>query len=394
MLKSIWLRNFKCFEDKKFECNKLNIFAGYNGRGKSSVIQSLLLLSQSAYFGTGSLNKLHLCGALVDLGDFDEILYDDMNDTVVFGLETDDTQFKSVVFDYCLSDEDLKVASLQSCKINGSEAFDVSSKINDNTEVICRQEKTFSASFPTGFIGLLRNVHYISANRIGPIKYADKCEVPDLHRVYPTGFNVINVLASFKAPIQNMDPPNSSAQLSSLKELVPVWMQYIMGDKTGKVSLHGEKASPILSLKFAIENSKEFNQINVGFGYSYILSIVITALIAKPGAIVIIENPEAHLHGQAQSRLTELLAKIVEKGVQLFVETHSEHIVNGFRKEMLKDKCDLSTQDANVYFFDKDFSIEKLKINSNAEIDNWPHGFFDQEMNDLAEIARLGAKIK
>ena len=76
------------------------------------------------------------------------------------------------------------------------------------------------------------------------------------------------------------------------------------------------------------------------------------------------------------------------------METHSEHIINGFRKEMLKNNCALTYKDASIYFFDYDFSVKQLEIQPNGRISNWPKGFFDQETFDLAEIMRLGAKVK
>jgi predicted ATPase len=187
---------------------------------------------------------------------------------------------------------------------------------------------------------------------------------------------------------------NNSTKEMNLTEALSDWLDYIMNG--GSVKLP-DNESPVLSLKFGITNAtntRNFTSYNVGFGFSYILSIVITALIAKKDSIVIIENPEAHLHGQAQSRLTELLSKLASRGVQLFIETHSEHIINGFRKEMLKDNCSLSNTETSIYFFDQDFSAKKLEIRANGKIPNWPDGFFDQEASDLAEIMRLGNKIK
>lgn len=396
MLSSIAFGNFKCFKDVSFICNKLNIFAGYNGRGKSTVFQGLLLLSQSADSGPGSLIKLHLNGDLIELGNFEEILNDIYDEEVCFRLDAGEPQFRNVSLYYIPYKGDNKIGLLKSCTINGNEYFEkLGVKPGERSTINNSQTpRELSKAIPQGFISLLRDIHYISANRIGLINYVEKQEIPDMHRVKPTGINVINTLASFNGNINQMEAPNTFSTPSNLEGYVSDWLNYIMDDN-GAINLQGEKKSPVLSLKFSSENNlKEFSPINIGFGYSYILAIVVTALIAKTDSIVVIENPEAHLHGCAQSRLTELLAKLVSRGVQLFIETHSEHIVNGFRKEMLKDNCTLSPKDTNIYFFDHDFVIEKLNILSNAEITNWPKGFFDQEMNDLAEIARLGAQIK
>lgn len=395
MIKQISFLNFKCLDGKTFELNKLNVFSGYNGRGKSSVLQGLLMLSQSTGFGAGSLIKLHLNGDLISLGDFDEILTNDSDDNVGFNLITDDSQFENISLEYTLSEEDIKIGTIDRCIINDVDYFDTIgslSPISTSNHQISRQ---FSKSIPEGLIKLLRNIHYISANRVGPVKYVEKKEVPDTHKIDPQGLNAINTIASYVEHIPNsMNLENPFSEIE-LKEALSQWMNYIMIG--GSISLPNDKKSPVLSIGFDITNSnniRTFSSYNVGFGYSYILAIVITALIAKKDSIVIIENPEAHLHGQAQSRLTELLARLASRGVQLFVETHSEHIINGFRKEMLKNNCSLTNKDASIYFFDYDFSVKQLEIEPNGRIPNWPKGFFDQETYDLSEIMRLGAKVR
>lgn len=395
MIKQISFSNFKCLNGKTFGLNRLNIFSGYNGRGKSSVLQGLLMLSQSTGFGAGSLIKLHLNGNLINLGDFDEILTNDLDYNIEFNLITDDSQFENISLGYTLSEEDIKIGTIDKCIINDVDYFDTVGSLSPTSTPFHPVSRQFSKSIPEGLIKLLRNIHYVSADRVGPVKYVEKKEVPDIHKIDPQGLNAINTIASYGEPIPRSMNLDNSAHEINLKEALSQWMNYIMIG--GAINLPDDKKSPVLSLGFDIANSNKprtFSSYNVGFGYSYILAIVITALIAKKDSIVIIENPEAHLHGQAQSRLTELLAKLASRGVQLFVETHSEHIINGFRKEMLKNNCTLTNTDTSIYFFDYDFSVKQLEIHPNGRIPNWPKGFFDQETFDLAEIMRLGAKVR
>lgn len=393
MIKELSFSNFKCLDKKEFHLNKLNVFSGYNGRGKSSVLQSLLMLAQSTGLGAESLIKLHLNGNLINLGNFNEILTNESNQNVDFKLTTDDPQFKDIVLGYTRSDDDLKIGMIKTCIINEIDYFDTIGSLGQDTPHA--KDRQFSKSIPEGFVKLLRNIHYISANRIGPVKYVEQKEVPDNHKVDPQGLNAINTIASYKDLIpETMDIGPIGTQMP-LKDALSKWMSYIMTG--GEVEVPESKNSPILSLEFGIADDKsnrKFTAYNVGYGYSYILSIVITALIAKKDSIVIVENPEAHLHGKAQSRLTELLSKLASRGVQVFIETHSEHIINGFRKEMLKSNCSLTNNDTSIYFFDADYSVKYLTIEPNGKIPNWPKGFFDQETIDLAEIMRLGARVK
>lgn len=394
MITKISLDNFKCLNGRTFEFNKLNILSGYNGRGKSSVLQSLLMLSQSV---KPDLNKLHLNGEMINLGGFDEILTDDKKDFVGFNISTDDSQYGKIDLGYSLSSKDYSVGELKKCVINDRDYFDTASEmpnISGITEII-PSEKTLRQSFPESILKMLSGIHYISADRRGPVKFEERIEVPEFHRVMPYGNNAINTIESYTDSIpSSMNIDKADTEVRSLKQLASEWLGHIMDGAALKVN--ADKRDPIIRMNFNVGkgSTRDFSSFNVGFGYSYILSIIITALIAKEDSIVIIENPEAHLHGRAQSRLTELLSKLASRGVQVFVETHSEHIVNGFRLEMLRDKCDLSNEDASIYFFDLDFSIKRLKVEADGRILGWPDGFFNQETHDLGELMRLGAKVK
>jgi predicted ATPase len=125
---------------------------------------------------------------------------------------------------------------------------------------------------------------------------------------------------------------------------------------------------------------------NVGFGYSYILPLIVTGLLAKPGDVVIVENPEAHLHPRAQSRIAEFFSKVASFGVQVFIESHSEHILNGLRVSALNPEIAINYDQIAIHYFNESFQAEKLNLNEKGKITNWPDGFFDQQEIDLAEI--------
>lgn len=398
MIKKISFSNFKCLDRQSFDLKKLNVFSGYNGRGKSSVMQFLLMLSQSVR-GARDIDKLHLNGDWVSLGDFDEILTDDNKMSLGCCLETDDSQCGTVDLQYKLGDDDIKVGLVEKCVINGIDYFDTMGALGDAAS---NDTKRQLKPTPQALLNILNNVHFISANRVGPVKFVEKQEVPETHCVGVNGDYTINTISTFKnlIPVE-MNLDKTDRQNHSLKELVSLWMNYIMdgGDVNidGDTKVEGRKSSRVLALEFSSPlegTSRFFKSYNVGFGYSYILSVVVTALIAKKDSIVIVENPEAHLHPQAQSRMALLLSKLADKGVQVFVETHSEHILNGFRLAALKEDSAITNEDLSIYFFDNNYRIERLVLEPNGRIRNWPKGFFDQSQHDLAEIMRLGAGRK
>ena len=407
MLSSISFRNYKCLDNQAFAFKGINIFCGYNGRGKSSVIQAILMLAQSIDKSNAtSLEKLHLNGPLVNLGDFDELLSnieDTSNLSLDFklGIESGG-DLHVLTFGYEMVD-DYKVGGMRKCVIDSEDYFDVvGGNSGDGTTA---QTRSLNKQLPLYINQILssQNVHYVSANRRGPVKFEEKKERPDYYSVGTEGASTINTMASYPDKVDSqMNVDFLDAQEWPLERAITSWIDFIMGG--GAVSVQGkntlndiknQKKSSVLSLSFNMQNAGErpFNSYNVGFGYSYILPIIVSALIAKEGNIVIVENPEAHLHPEAQVRLTYLLAKLAARGVQVFVETHSEHVVNGLRLAVLKEEYKLNNDDVRIYFFDEDYSIKSLNIEKNGRIKNWPDHFFDQYQKELAEILTLGASV-
>ena len=126
MLEYISFKNYKCLSGKPFALKNLNIFTGYNGRGKSSVIQAILMLSQSVkQADANGLQQLHVNGQFVKLGDFDELLYDDDDLSLEFIMKMHDAkrELKDVVLGYEMSENDFKVGTLHTCMIGGEDYF-------------------------------------------------------------------------------------------------------------------------------------------------------------------------------------------------------------------------------------------------------------------------------
>lgn len=389
MLKSLVVDNFKCFEHQSFEFSKINLFAGFNGRGKSTALQAILLISQSVNRLNGSLHDLHIKGAMVDLGGFGQLVNDDA-DPISFSFLSDGKGDKRIMLEYEENPKDFTRGKLTECRISGESLVssvgalggDVSSNVNE------------VAAIPPSYFLPFKNLQFISADRIGPRKFEEKNESPDTHIMDSKGLISFNTLLNFKDTIpSSMNPDAEDSSNYDIAEAVSLWMSYIMSG--GGVRPVSQMDDQVVTVKFSVDpkkRDKSFHSYNVGFGYSYILSIVEAALIAKEGSILIVENPEAHLHGKAQSRLTLLLSKAAQRGVQIFVETHSEHIINGFRLQILRNACPgLSEKDLAIYFFNNDYSVMPLRMEKNGNIKNWPRDFFDQETQDLMEIMKLGA---
>lgn len=135
---------------------------------------------------------------------------------------------------------------------------------------------------------------------------------------------------------------------------------------------------------------KSYKSINVGFGITYVLPLIIALVSAKKGDIIMIENPEAHIHPAGQRVLGELIARAGRGGVQAIIETHSDHILNGVRLAV-KNRV-LSKEETVLSFFYKDFKdgyrhkCIRPEILQDGRLDRWPEGFFDEWDKALYEL--------
>lgn len=141
-----------------------------------------------------------------------------------------------------------------------------------------------------------------------------------------------------------------------------------------------------------IENDDQASNLkDVGVGVSQVLPVIVAALFAQPGHIVIVEEPESHLHPLAQSKLAELFAEISkERNVQFIVETHSEHLFR--RMQTLLAKQQVSTSEAAMYFVErhgKSAKLRVLELDDYGRVKNWPEGFFGNAIGETRELARL-----
>jgi predicted ATPase len=126
---------------------------------------------------------------------------------------------------------------------------------------------------------------------------------------------------------------------------------------------------------------------NMGFGVSYALPIIVAGILATSGTLLVVENPEAHLHPAGQSRMGRFLGRVAGAGAQVIVETHSDHVVNGIRLATVEDHT-IGTDAIVVYFFDDENPVT-IEVTEKGGLTKWPPGFFDQLEDDLGRLARV-----
>lgn len=124
----------------------------------------------------------------------------------------------------------------------------------------------------------------------------------------------------------------------------------------------------------------------MGFGLTQVFPIIVAALSAKAGDILLVENPEVHLHPAGQALMGQFLSQVAGAGIQVIVETHSDHILNGVRRAVKSEG--LPPNQVAIHFFrprtlEGGAQVISPQIDKTGNLDTWPDGFFDQFDKDM-----------
>lgn len=362
MIDRLILKNFKCFDDVNIDFSRVNILTGLNGMGKSTVLQSILLLFQSKN-SIKNENTLSLKGQYVNLGVGQDILYEKAEEDEIGISVCMDGYEEKFVFEYAPESDKLSIKNAIS---------DNSSSILENCSV---------------------SLFYLSAYRIEP-QFLYKIEnEDDLNNRY-FGKNGEYAIQYLKLH-GNDEVHNKSVLIGerlTIFDQVKAWLNIISPGISPVIDIDNSSRTAQLKYEY-IENREKTNSyksVNVGFGITYVLPIVVELVSAREGDIVLIENPEAHIHPKGQRMLGELIAQAGSGGVQVIVETHSDHILNGIRVAVKKGK--LEPEKAGLFFFYKDIEdsyrhkILRPMLDRNGRLSEWPEGFFDEWDNALMEL--------
>ena len=352
MIKLIELNNFKCFNYLHLPLSRLTILAGGNATGKSTIIQALLLADATAREKGDSVDASEALGVAV--GNPRALISQNRSDhpggDFLLNIQWNETAVK---FAY-------QIDKLKALKLSYKQSED------------CVIDQLF----------------YLNAERLGPrISYPAGAD----ERILRDGANAAFLID--RADMQQRKVPQCLAlagENSKFSIQVENWMNTILGDINFFVSTDYAKA--ITDIRYGNKLAEEpVLPTMTGFGISYILSIVTAGLWCSSleNVTLMIENPEAHLHPAAQSRMGKFLEYLASAGVQLIVETHSEHIIDGARVQAAHLK---QTDNVQVYFFSKEkdsIQVDRIQVDENGELSEWPRGFFDQKGQDLRELFNI-----
>lgn len=368
MLDFIRIERFKSLNDAQFPLAGLNLFSGLNGMGKSSLIQTLLLLRQSNEKGILMHRGLLLKGDYVSVGTGQDVLSENAEkETIEFTLVWNEQGSVHFVFTY-MGKSDLQPLEY----------------VNVPPILEMNQISLFS-----------KNFQYLSADRISPRASYDVSDyfIKDLNSLGNHGEYTAHYIAEYGLqPITISALKHPSAPSLSLLDNLDKWMAEISPGIRIHAELH--PAMNTVSLGYAFQQGTEmtadFKPQNVGFGLTFVLPVLTAILRSKPGDMLIIENPEAHLHPGGQSVLGRLCSIAATAGVQLFIETHSDHFLNGVRVA-IREKV-ISAENVKVFYLERSTTsvheaiVVSPEIDENGRIDIWPKGFFDENDRLLEKL--------
>lgn len=366
MIKKLTLKNFKAFEEEAFNIAPLTLITGINGMGKSSIIQSLLLLKDNyniKNLTTG--NPISLTGDLVDLETAESLCYFKANDRKVsIDIVDENSSEGNKLNDYCW-------------ELDASIAYAIELPFSFSSTGDLEDLSLFRPSFI-----------FLSAERLGPRgEYQKKYKRNFNTRLGVQGEltpaylnNAANANQKIGLPgMKNSKLPQGADQLT---ENVNAWMSQIMALPMKTISNSISDSKFKLEYKFEGSMGKNFSALQVGFGMTFVLPIVVALLQAQKGDLIIVENPEAHLHPAAQVEIGMMIAQAVENGVQVIVESHSDHILNSLR--LARKKGILGEKDINLIFVQHDISsgtnitfTDEIQIKDNGKLTKRPEYFFD-----------------
>jgi len=368
-INNVKIKNFKSLRDINIQLNNLTLITGINSSGKSSFIQTLLLLKQNQILFDNQVKKnLTINGEYVELGNKKDILFEDAYE------------------------ENIEIGLFFECPASGAES-ELHIPFNNKTLKIIENNHFVLDAFYNEVNLFNDDFQYIMTDRALPsITYGLSDEQVERNLIGFRGEFSAHYLAENRhksLSIESLKHQNSKT--NQLLENVSLWLGEISNGIEISATVYSELQQVNLTYSYIYGDKRtdKYTPLNVGFGITYVLPIIVAILKAKEGDLLIIENPESHLHPAGQSKIAELCAIASANGVQIIVETHSDHFLNGIR--VATKKGPLTPDQSSIYYFRKDkdeleTKIDEIHIDKNGGIDNYPKGFFDQFDDDLDKL--------
>ena len=425
MITHIRMKNFKSWKDSgEVKLAPLTGFFGTNSSGKSSLLQMLLLLKQTAerkdaeeaiFFGSNN--------SYVNLGNFDEVIHGHNTEESLelgFGcklqkpleiriiqrpnsypnsilVNVQDFNFKTamkqregelIIENLCYRTAQFNLENV----LPETDVYLNNERIGSVTDIKnCYGVLMFEGSrfwnilkqFSFLFEKLFEHIYYLGPTRVNPRRFY-QWEGGHPEHIKQWGDQTIDALLS--ARVRNLKTSHEVEEVP-IEQRISDWLQKmdlahsfsldwasIRGGKTYEVRIQKTLSSPPVTL------------VDMGYGLAQFLPVLVLCYYAPEGSTLILEQPGIHLHPKVQSQLADLLIEVVtERNLQILVESHSEHLLTRLQRRIVEEK--IAADQTAFYFCRNDegvSEIEKLDVDkASGDIKNWPENFFGDVMGDM-----------
>ena len=377
-IEEISVQNFKCFTALDLPCAPLTLLTGYNGAGKSTLLQVILLLAQGLREGSNS-RLLPLNGSLVKLGSGSDVIsYDAPSQSLSLGVAN--TQERAV-WRFENKEKDLSGRGILELE---QVSYSISDETFESADGILSVEMSRSE-----LVRALHDTTFVGAGRERTLETYPVPHSTALPRgdVGPSGEYAAYWYLEFadeEVPAARRHPRDSR---ETVRSQVDAWLDELFPGARVNASRLAPDAP--VHLTFSLGKTSPWSKpTNVGYGLGYVFPILVALLTASQESILVIDSAEAHLHPRAQSAVGRLLAQMAGSGQQIFLESHSDHLLNGVRLAV-RDGL-LRPEDAVIHFFGASTQVSMVttvSLDSDGSISDWPDGFFDQTESDLAALS-------
>jgi len=240
---------------------------------------------------------------------------------------------------------------------------------------------------------LTGTVHYLGPLRVGPLTFYQGGQQGRIATLGMNGELTISALHNRRNESVEYRLESGSPVNATLGEALDYWLKKfsLAGSITTK-----EQGKAGITVELADWQSGQALDLgNVGVGISQILPVLVLCLLAKRGEIILLEQPELHLHPAPQQILGDFLIEMMGLGRQLVVETHSEYLVNRLRLRLAEDETDHLKDNIDIYYAvrqDGSTQFSPMSIDEFGGFEEWPDGFFDQTSTESEEILRAAVR--
>lgn len=384
MITTIRLENFKCFESLRLEAAPLTLLTGFNAAGKSSTLQSLLLLAQTLRAETQA-SELRLNGPLLNLGSPGDVINQNTSrNDLVLGINTSEAE---VLWTFGTDELDdrrsFRVTQLRTRAGNADETIESHRELRglwpvrgESTEV----KELLNQITQTVFLSAVRQVD------------TDVFPTPQDVSSIPADVGTIGQFAAWwlhyydDSDVDTRRRLKGSESSNTLRSQVNYWASNLFNG--AEINSQPLPRTNLMRLEFKTGRRGDWRRpSNVGYGITYAFPVLVAGLHARSGQTVIVDSPEAHLHPKGQSRMGYFLSQVASSGAQMIIETHSDHVLNGVRLA-IRDGI-IPPDSVAIYFFTcpDEPLVMRVAADKAGILGDLPEGFFDQSEIDLAILA-------